>query len=298
MDELDWLAERFQTHRSHLQAVAYRMLGSLSEADDAIQEAWLRLSRSDTSEIENLRGWLTTVVARVCLDILRSRKSRREEPLEGRVAEAVVNTRYGIDPENEAIMAESVGMALLVVLDTLTPAERTAFVLHDMFAMPFNEIALIMQRSPVAAKKLASRARHRIQGANRIPSADLNQQRSVVEAFIAAARSGDLNALLAVLDPDVVRRADRAAVPADTAMEIRGAREVAQETLSNSRRARFAQPVLVNGALGIVVGSRGKLDLVLRLTIKNDRITEIEVIADHARLHRLDLAVFDPAISG
>jgi RNA polymerase sigma factor (sigma-70 family) len=293
MDELDWLAERFQTHRGHLQAVAYRMLGSLSEADDAIQEAWLRLSRSDTSEVENLRGWLTTVIARVCLDMLRSRKSRREEPLDGPISEEIVNTKEGIDPEHEAIMAESVGLALLVVLDTLAPAERLAFVLHDMFAIPFDEIAPIVGRSPIAAKKLASRARHRIQGRTMIPSADLTRQRQVVDAFLAASRSGDINAILAVLDPDVVRRADHAAVPTGTATEVRGAQAVAEETRTNSRRARYAQPALVNGALGIVVGARGQLDLALILTIRDEKITEIDVIADPARLHQLDLAVLD-----
>jgi RNA polymerase sigma factor (sigma-70 family) len=293
MDELDWLAERFQTHRGHLQAVAYRMLGSLSEADDAVQETWLRLSRSDTSEVENLRGWLTTVVARVCLDMLRSRKSRREEPLEGQVSEAIVNNKDGSDLEHEAIMAESVGLALLVVLDTLTPAERLAFVLHDIFAMPFDEIAPIVRRSPAATKKLASRARHRIQGTTRIPSSQLTRQRQVVDAFLAAARRGDINALLAVLDPDVVRRADRAAVPAGTTTEVSGARAVAEEILTNSQRARFAQPALVNGALGIVVGAHGQLDLALSLTIREGKITEIDVIADPARLHQLELAVLE-----
>jgi RNA polymerase sigma factor (sigma-70 family) len=293
MDELDWLAERFQTHRGHLQAVAYRILGSLSEADDAVQEAWLRLSRSDRSEVENLRGWLTTVIARVCLDMLRSRKSRREEPLDAQVSEAIVNTKDAIDPEHEAIMAESVGLALLVVLNTLAPAERLAFVLHDMFAMPFDEIAPIVGRSPTAAKKLASRARHRIRGTTRIPSADLTRQRQVVDAFLAASRSGDINAILAVLDPDVVRRADYAAVPTGTATEVRGAQAVAKETLTHSQRARFAQPALVNGALGIVVVVRGQLDLALTLTIKDEKITEIDVIADPARLHQLDLAVLD-----
>jgi RNA polymerase sigma factor (sigma-70 family) len=293
MDELDWLAERFQTHRGHLQAVAYRILGSLSEADDAVQEAWLRLSRSDTREVENLRGWLTTVIARVCLDMLRSRKSRREEPLDAQVSEAIVNTKDAIDPEHEAIMAESVGLALLVVLNTLAPAERLAFVLHDMFAMPFDEIAPIVGRSPTAAKKLASRARHRIRGTTRIPSADLTRQRQVVDAFLAASRSGDINAILAVLDPDVVRRADYAAVPTGTATEVRGAQAVAKETLTHSQRARFAQPALVNGALGIVVVVRGQLDLALTLTIKDEKITEIDVIADPARLHQLDLAVLD-----
>ena len=215
MDEHDWLAERFEENRTHLRAVAYRMLGSLSEADDAVQESWLRLSRSDTSGVENLGGWLTTVVARVCLDMLRSRKSRREEPLDVHVPEPIVSREAGTDPEHEALLADSVGLALLVVLETLAPAERLAFVLHDMFAVPFDEIAPIVGRSPAAARQLASRARRRVQGCGRaLPDADLTRQREVVDAFLAAARGGDFDALLAVLDPDVVLRADRAAVPA------------------------------------------------------------------------------------
>jgi RNA polymerase sigma-70 factor, ECF subfamily len=293
MDAPNWLAERFETHRGHLEAVAYRMLGSLSDAEDAVQEAWLRLSRSDTSEVENLGGWLTTVVARICLDMLRSRKSRREEALERHGSEGAENTSYGIDPEHEAMMADSVGLALLVVLDTLAPAERLAFVLHDLFAVPFDEIARIVGRSPIAAKKLASRARHRIQGTAKVPNPDLARQRQVVEAFLAASRSGDMNALLAVLDPDVVRRTDRAPLPAGIAAEIRGARAVAEETRTNSQRARFAQPALVNGAPGIVVGKRGQLELVLRLTIRDQKITEIDVITDPARLRQLDLAILE-----
>ena len=210
MDEHEWLAEQFEANRTHLRAVAYRMLGSLSEADDAVQEAWLRLSRSDTSGVENLGGWLTTVVARVCLDMLRSRKSRREEPLGAHVPDPMVSREDGIDPEHEALLADSVGLALLVVLETLAPAERVAFVLHDMFDLPFDEIAPIVGRSPTAARQLASRARRRVQGAATVPDADLTRQREVVDAFLAASRGGDFDALLALLDPDVVLRADRA----------------------------------------------------------------------------------------
>ena len=258
MDEHDWLAERFEANRTHLRAVAYRMLGSLSEADDAVQEAWLRLSRSDTSGVENLGGWLTTVVARVCLDMLRSRKSRREEPLDAHVPEPIVSRADGIDPEHEALLADSVGLALLVVLETLAPAERLAFVLHDMFAVPFDEIAPIVGRSPTAARQLASRARRRVQGAATVPDADLTRQREVVDAFLAAARGGDFDALLAVLDPDVVLRADRAAVPPGASREVRGAAAVAKQG-GHVGGARAAQPALVNGAVGVVVAPRGRL---------------------------------------
>jgi RNA polymerase sigma factor (sigma-70 family) len=287
----DRLAERFETHRSHLRTVAYRILGSLSEADDAVQEAWLRLSRADTSGVENLAGWLTRVVARVGLDMLRSRGSRREEPLGLQASEPIVRGTDGIDPEHEALLAEEVGLALLVVLDRLTPAERVAFVLHDTFAVPFDEIAPIVERSPTTAKKLASRARHRVQGTATIPDADLPRHRHAVDAFLAAARGGDMNALLAVLDPDVVRRADRAALPAGAATELRGARAVAEGTRVYSQLARFARPALVNGTVGIVVVPRGRLRLVLSLTIKDDKIAEIDVIADPPRLHQVDLAV-------
>jgi RNA polymerase sigma factor (sigma-70 family) len=289
MDDQDQLAERFETHRSHLRAVAYRMLGSLSEADDAVQEAWLRLSRSDTSGVENMAGWLTTVVSRVCLDMLRSRTSRREEPLGPQVPGPIVS--HESDPENEALLADSVGLAMLVVLDRLAPAERVAFVLQDVFAVPFTDIAPIVERSPTAAKKLASRARHRIQGRATIPDADLTQHRQVVDAFLAAARGGDINALLAVLDPNVVRRADRTALPAGAATKVRGAQAVAEETRGYSRAARFAQPALVNGTVGLVVAPRGQLLLALSLTIKGAKIAEIDVIADPPRLHHLDLAV-------
>jgi len=289
MEEHDRLAERFEANRAHLRAVAYRMLGSLSEAEDAVQEAWLRLGRSDTSGVANLGGWLTTVVARVCLDMLRARKSRREEPLDAHPPEPIVSREDGIDPEQEALLADSVGLALLVILETLAPAERLAFVLHDMFAVPFDEIAAIVGRSPTAARQLASRARRRVQGATTVSEVDRTRQREVVEAYLAASRGGDFDGLLAVLDPDVVLRADRSAVPPGASREIRGARAVAEQALT--RRARFAQPALVNGAVGIVVAPRGRLLLVLGFTLKGGKIAEIDVIADPARLRQLDLAV-------
>jgi RNA polymerase sigma-70 factor (ECF subfamily) len=293
MDEREWLAERFEAHRIHLRAVAYRMLGSLSEADDAIQESWLRLSRADTSGVENLGGWLTTVVARVCLNMLRSRTARSEEPLGVHVPEPTVSREDGVDPEHEALLADSVGLALLVVLDTLAPAERLAFVLHDMFAVPFDEIAPIVERSPAAARQLASRARRRVQGAARVPDVDLTRQREVVDAFLAAARGGDFDALVALLDPDVVLRTDRAAVRPGASREVRGAAAVAAGALTFSKRARFAQPALVNGAVGVVVAPRGRLFVVLGLTITDGKIVEIDVVADATRLRQLDLAVLD-----
>src|SRR6266849_11078222 len=240
MDEHEWLAEQFEASRSHLRAVAYRMLGSLSEADDAVQESWLHLSRSDTSGVENLGGWLTTVVARVCLDMLRSRESRREEPLGVHVSEPIVSPQDGIDPEQEALLADSVGLALLVVLDTLKPAERLAFVLHDIFAMPFDEIAPIVGRSPTATRQLASRARRRVRGAARVQDPDLTYQREVVDAFLAASREGNFDALLAVLDPDVVFRADRTAVSAGASGEVRGAASVATQCSGGTQGARPA----------------------------------------------------------
>jgi len=291
MDEHDWLAERFEAHRAQLRAVAYRMLGELSEADDAVQEAWLRLSGSDTRGVENLGRWLTTVVARICLDMLRLRKSRREEPLDVHLPEPIVSRQEGIDPEQEALLADSVGLALLVVLDALTPAERLAFVLHDMFAVPFEEIASLVGRSPAAARQLASRARRRVQGVATSPDADLRSQRAVVDAFYAAARGGDFDALLAVLDPDVVVRADRAAGPAGVVREVRGARAVAEQALTFSWRARFSQLALVNGAVGIVVAPRGRLVAVMVFTVRRGKIVEIDVLAGPARLRQLDLTV-------
>jgi RNA polymerase sigma factor (sigma-70 family) len=295
MDKHDFLAEQFEENRTHLRAVAYRMLGSLSEADDAVQEAWLRLVRSDTGDIENLGGWLTTVVGRVCLDMLRYRKSRREEPLGeplgARFPDPIVGRQGGIDPEHEALLSDSVGLALLVVLETLSPAERLAFVLHDMFAVPFGEIAPIVGRSPAASRQLASRARRRVRGAATVPDADLNRQREVVDAFLAAARGGDFDALVAVLDPDVVLRSDRGAVPAGASREVRGAPAVARRAAKE--RARAARPALVNGAVGVVVAPRGRLLMVLGFTIRGGKIVEIDAIADPARLRKLDLAVLD-----
>jgi RNA polymerase sigma factor (sigma-70 family) len=293
MDEGDWLAERFQANRTHLRAVAYRMLGSLSEADDAVQEAWLRLSRADASGVENLGGWLTTVVARVCLDMLRSRESRREEPLGVRLPEPIVSRADGIDPEQEALLADSVGLALLVVLDTLAPAERLAFVLHDLFAMPFHEIAPIVGRSPTAVRQLASRARRRVQGAAPVPDADLTRQREVVDAFLAAARGGDFDALLAVLDPDVVVRSDLGAVPPGASRVVRGAPAVAEQALTFARLSPFAQPALVNGAAGLVVARHGRPFSVMGFTITGGKIVEIDILVDPERLHQLDLAVLD-----
>lgn len=295
MDEQDRLAERFETHRGHLRAVAYRMLGSLSEADDAVQEAWLRLSRTDVSGVENLAGWLRTVVSRVCLDILRARATRREDPVGQQLPELASVADDGGDPEREALLVDSVGRALLVVLDTLVPAERIAFVLHDMFAVPFDQIAPIVERSPVTTKKLASRARRKVRGTPALPRAVLAQHRQVVEAFLAASRGGDLNALLAVLAPDVVRRADLAALPLGAATEARGARAVAEETVVFGRRSRFAEPALVNGTVGVVVAPHGRLLLALTVTIENERISAYDVIADPARLAQLELAVLDPA---
>jgi RNA polymerase sigma factor (sigma-70 family) len=293
MDEGDWLAERFQANRTHLRAVAYRMLGSLSEADDAVQEAWLRLSRADASGVENLGGWLTTVVARVCLDMLRWRESRREEPLGVRLPEPIVSREDGIDPEQEALLADSVGLALLVVLDTLAPAERLAFVLHDLFAMPFDEIAPIVGRSSTAVRQLASRARRRVQGAARVPDADLARQREVVDAFLAAARGGDFDALLAVLDPDVVVRSDLGAVPPGASREVRGAPAVAEQALTFARLSPFAQPALVNGAAGLVVARHGRPISVMGFTITGGKIVEIDILVDPQRLRQLDLAVLD-----
>jgi RNA polymerase sigma factor (sigma-70 family) len=288
VDDHDWLAERFEAHRGHLRAVAFRMLGSPAEADDAVQEAWLRLSRSDTSDVENLGGWLTTVVGRVCLDMLRSRKSRREEPL-GVHPPGVA--RADVDPEQEAVLADSVGLALLVVLDTLAPAERLAFVLHDMFAVPFDEIAAIVGRSPNAAKMLASRARRRVQHAATIPDADFTRQREVVEAFLAAARDGDFNALLSVLDPDVVVRADAIAVPGGAPRQVRGAPGVAEQALTFSRRAPLARLAVVNGAVGIAVAVHGRLSTVMTFTVTHGKISEISVVADPRRLRELDPAI-------
>jgi RNA polymerase sigma-70 factor (ECF subfamily) len=291
MDEGEWLAERFEADRPRLRAVAYRMLGSLAEAEDAVQEAWLRVSRADSSGVANLGGWLTTVVARVCLTMLQTRASRREQPLDARVPDPVVSGVDGGDPEQEALLADSVGLALLVVLERLAPAERLAFVLHDMFGVPFDEIASIVGRSPGAARQLASRARRRVRGARTVPDADLARQREVVDAFLAAARTGDFDALLAVLDPDVVLHADRGALPAGASRGVRGAAAVATGALSYARRlAWFAQPALVNGTAGLVVTIQGRPFAVLGFTVAGGKIVEIDILADPVRLSQLDLA--------
>ena len=298
MDERDLLAERFEENRARLRAVAYRMLGSLSEADAAVQEAWLRLARSGTGGVENLGGWLTTVVARVCLDVLRSRRSRREEPLGEprvgvRVPDPIVSRGDGIDPEHEALLADGVGLALLVVLEKLSPAERLAFVLHDVFGVPFGEIAPIVGRTPAAARQLASRARRRVRGEAPVTDADPARQREVVEAFLAASREGDFGALLAVLDPDVVLRIDGGAVRAGLSREVRGARAVAEQTPTFSRLSPFVLPARVNGAAGVVVAPRGRPFAVMGFAVRQGKIAEIDVLADPARLRRLDLAVLD-----
>jgi RNA polymerase sigma factor (sigma-70 family) len=295
MNDHDWLAERFEEHRAHLRAVAYRMLGSVSEAEDAVQESWLRLSRSDTSEVVNLRAWLTTVVGRVSLNMLRSRRSRREESLDTHVPDPIVARDGGSDPEREAEMADSVGLALLVVLDTLSPAERLAFVLHDMFAVPFDEIAPMVDRSPAAARQLASRARRRVRGA-KVPDVDLRRQRKVVDAFVTAARNGDFEALVSVLDPDVLLRADGGALRPGRSLVIQGARAVAEQASGFRRFAGNIQPALVNGAAGVVAWApNGKPFAVVGFTVSGDRIVEMDIVVDPERLERLDLTdVADP----
>jgi RNA polymerase sigma factor (sigma-70 family) len=293
MNEQEWLAARFEEQRPRLRAVAYRMLGSLSEADDAVQDTWLRLSRADTSDVENLDGWLTTVVARVSLNMLRSRRTRREEPWRPHIPEPIVDRADGVDPEHEALLADSVGLALLVVLETLSPAERLAFVLHDMFAVPFDEIAQIVDRSPAAARQLASRARRRIQGEKAVPDADLDAQREVVDAFLAAAREGDFEALLEVLDPDVVLRADAGVLQPGLSVELRGAAEVAGRALGFARLGLVMKPALVNGAAGLVSIRDGQPFSVGGVTVRGGRIVEMDILADPDRLSRLDLTILD-----
>src|SRR5580704_12178054 len=288
-EQQQWLADRFEEQRGHLRAVAYRMLGSLAEADDAVQDTWLRVSRAGADDVENIDGWMTTIVARVSLNLLRSRAVRREES----VSLALVDTTSPA-PEEEAMLADSVGLALLVVLETLTPAERLAFVLHDTFAIPFDEIAPIVGRSPAAARQLASRARRRVRGGPAMPGTDLARQREVLDAFLAAARGGDFEALLAVLDPDVVFRVDRTAVPGGAdALEFRGARVVAKNALAFAERSRFARAVLVNGSVGLVMAPGGHLLGVGRLEIRDGRIAVMELIADPERLAQLELSVLD-----
>jgi RNA polymerase sigma-70 factor (ECF subfamily) len=293
IDETQWLAQRFEEHRTRLRAVAYRMLGSLSEADDAVQEAWLRLSRSDTDAIENLDGWLTTVVARVSLNMLRSRRTRREEPLGPHVPDPIIDHADGTDPEHEALLADSVGLALLVVLETLSPAERLAFVLHDMFAVPFDDIAPILDRSPQAVRQLASRGRRRVSGAAPPPDADLDAQRAVVDAFLAASREGDFDALMAVLDPDVVLRADAGTAFPTVPREVHGAEAVVGQARSFSRLDLLMRPALVNGAAGIVATKDGKPFSVMACTVRAGRITEMNILGDPKRVQALDLTVLD-----
>ncbi len=284
------LAHRFEENRGRLRAVAYRMLGSLSEAEDAVQEAWLRLSRSGGDGVENLSGWLTTVVGRVCLDMLRSRSSRREDPLDPGLPDPVVSSAEGTDPEHEALLADSVGLALLVVLETLPPAERLAFVLHDMFAVPFDEIAPIVDRTPATARQLASRARRRVQGAAPVPEPDLSRQREVVDAFLAASRGGDFEALVAVLDPDVVLRADYGSLRTGASKLLRGARVVASQAVTFSKFAPLAQPVLVNGQAGLLTAPNGRPFSLMAFTVSGGKIVEIDILADPERLGRLGLA--------
>src|SRR5512133_2279712 len=291
MDQQEWLARQFEDYRPRLRAVAYRMLGSLSEADDAVQDAWLRLSRADTSEVENLGGWLTTVVARVALNMLRARNTRREQPLDVHVPDPIIDPAEGSNPEHEALLADSVGLALLVVLETLTPAERLAFVLHDMFAVPFQEIAPIMERSPEATRQLASRARRRVRGTAPVPDTDLTAQWEVVEAFLAAAREGDFDRLVAVLDPDVVLRADGGLT--GLSQHIRGAETVASQALLWSRVDLTIRRALINGAAGIVTFLHGRPFSIAAVTVENGKIVEIDFLADPERVARLDLNVFD-----
>ncbi len=290
MGESDWLAETFEEHRIHLRAVAYRMLGSLTEADDAVQDAWVRVSRADTSGVENLGGWLTTIVARVCLNMLRSRNVRREESLEVHVPDPVISPVGELGPEGEALLADSVGLALLVVLDALAPAERLAFVLHDMFGLPFEEIAPMVGRSATAARQLASRARRRVKGAQ-IPDSNLARQRTVVDAFFLAARSGDFDALVAVLHPDVVLRADFGPNRPAASTIVRGAAAVARQARLGANPAALLHPALINGAAGVVITLDGHPHGVMAFTVVNDQVLELDVIGDPERVRRLSAAV-------
>jgi RNA polymerase sigma factor (sigma-70 family) len=293
MSEQDWLARRFEEDRRRLRAVAYRMLGSLSEADDAVQEAWLRLSGSEPGEIENLSAWLTTVVARVSLNTLRSRAVRREQPLSPHLPDPIIDRADGVDPEHEALLADSVGLALLVVLETLTPPERLAFVLHDMFGVPFEEIARLIDRSPQAARQLASRARRRVRARPATPDVDVSTQREVVNAFLAAARGGDFEALVATLDPDVVLRADGGAALAGLSAEVRGAANVARQAVLWSRADLTTHPALVNGAVGAVVTRDGEVFTIASVIVRNGKIAEMDFLLDPERLVGLDLTILD-----
>ncbi|MFY0534501.1 RNA polymerase sigma factor SigJ [Nannocystis pusilla] len=293
MEQRDLLATHFEAHRDHLRGVAYRMLGSLSEADDAVQEAWLRLSRADVGAVDNLRAWLTTVVARICLNLLRSRGTRREEPLGPHVPDPIVRREDGVDPEREALLAESVGLALLVVLDELAPAERLAFVLHDSFGVSFDDIAALVGRTPEAARQLASRARRRVRDAAPVPDPDLARQREVVSAFFAATRAGDLGALVALLAPDVVLRADGGTTRADVSVVARGPRAVAEHSLGFAALAPFARPAVVNGVAGAVVAPEGRPFSVMSFTVTGGKIAAIDALVDPERLARLDLGDLD-----
>jgi RNA polymerase sigma-70 factor (ECF subfamily) len=294
MRESEWLVERFEERRGHLRAVAYRMLGSLSEADDALQEVWLRLSRSDRSDVDNLDAWLTTVVGRVCLNMLRSRERRREDLFGVRVPDPIVSGEHWIDPADEVLLADSVGLALLVVIETLTPAERLAFVLHDMFAVSFEEIASMLGCSPAAARQIASRARRRVHGEAKVPDADLKEQQEVVDAFFAAARDGDFDRLVALLHPDVVLRADGG--PGKASKVLRGATAIARASLAGARSGRTLRPVLVNGAPGAVLLQRGSPVSIWGFTVVQGKIVEIDAIRDPERLQQLDLRKSSSAI--
>lgn len=290
MDDLQLLARQFESNRNHLRSVAYRLLGNQGEADDAVQEAWLRLSRTDTSGVENLKGWLTTVVARLCLDMLRARKSRREDPLSEQMPEGLSSELDGSDPEHELLMSDSVSLALLVVLETLTPAERLAFVLHDLFAVPFDEIAPVVGRSPGAARQLASRARRRVRGASTSTDVEFSMRQEIVGAFLAASRDGDFSALLALLDPDVLVRADGVAAKWLTASEIRGADAVAKTFVG---RAQAAQPALIDGAPGLVWAPHGRVRAVFSFTISNGKISQVDLITEPERIGGLDLTILE-----
>jgi RNA polymerase sigma factor (sigma-70 family) len=292
MDQQEWLAQEFEESRPHLRAVAYRMLGSLSEADDAVQDAWLRLSRADTSEVENLTAWLTTVVARVALNMLRSRKTRREQPLDVRVPDPIIDAADGTNPEHEAMLADSVGLAMLVVLETLSPPERLSFVLHDMFAVPFDDIATILDRSPDAARQLASRGRRRVRGTAPVPDADLGAQWEVVEAFLAAAREGNFEALVAVLDPDVTLRAD-GGLAEGLSRQVHGAESVASQAMLWSRVDLTIRRALINGAAGLVSIRNGRPFSVGAFTVKDGKIVELDILADPDRLAKLDLTILE-----
>jgi RNA polymerase sigma factor (sigma-70 family) len=297
MNEHEFLASQFEQNRSHLRAVAFRMLGSLSEADDAVQEAWLKLSRSDASSIDNLGGWLTTVVSRVCLDMLRARNARREDALDTQAPEPTPRrdtVKPRPDPEQETMLAESVGLALLVVLDALQPSERISFVLHDLFGVSFEEIASILGRAPTAARQLASRARRRIQGAQMASSAEIVAQRKIIDEFLAALRAGDVERLVAVLDPDVVIRTDSIAQPVEGMREVRGARNWAPSAIAAARGARAARPALIDGSVGLIVAPGGRLFRVLRFTFANGKIAAFEVIGNPEHLRRLNLGLLTP----